>query len=103
MIGKTARNLTEAELLRLNRWQKRMLATFILAMSLIIVFVPLKLVLGLSRDVEYIVGLVYMVLVTAGAVLQFSEKCPSCGARIGFQSRLILPSHCPKCKTSLKR
>ena len=103
MTSHTERSLTEAELQRLNRWQKRMVATFILAMSLIVIFVPLKLVMGLTLEVEYFIGVIFIVLALAGAVLQFSEKCPNCGARIGFQSRLILPPRCAKCKISFRK
>ena len=103
MIPKADRSLTEAELQRLRRWQKRMLVSFLSTMSLIIVFVPLKLAIGLSQEVEYIVGTTFIVFALAGAVIQFSEKCPNCGARIGFQSRLILPPQCVKCKISFRK
>jgi hypothetical protein len=34
--------------------------------------------------------------------IQFSLKCPYCGFRLGFQTRLGLPYSCFKCKNKIK-
>ncbi len=47
-------------------------------------------------------GLV-LVLVLAAAVVQFRERCPRCGSRLGTQSRLLLPDKCRKCGVLFER
>jgi hypothetical protein len=47
-------------------------------------------------------GLV-LVLVLAAAVVQFRERCPRCGSRLGTQSRLLLPDKCRKCGVVFER
>jgi len=41
-------------------------------------------------------------LVIAAGFLQFSARCPSCGARLGLQSRLLVPEHCRVCGAALR-
>ena len=36
-------------------------------------------------------------LMVAGAFVQFRERCPRCSARVGAQTRLLLPGKCKKC------
>jgi hypothetical protein len=36
-------------------------------------------------------------LMLAGAFVQFRERCPRCAARVGAQTRLLLPVNCKKC------
>jgi hypothetical protein len=92
------RQLSKNEIDRLRDWQKKMLITFTLAMLVILAAVSLKLSIGLSPEAEYVFAAVFIVLAVIGGLLQFSAKCPNCGARIGLQSRLLLPSRCSKCK-----
>ena len=36
-------------------------------------------------------------LMVAGIFVQFRERCPRCAARVGAQTRLLLPGKCKKC------
>lgn len=36
-------------------------------------------------------------LMLAGAFVQFRERCPRCSARVGSQTRLLLPGNCKSC------
>lgn len=42
-----------------------------------------------------LIGVVGLML--AGAFVQLRERCPRCAARIGAQTRLLLPGKCKKC------
>jgi len=46
---------------------------------------------------------VVLALVLFAAYLQFREKCPRCGSRLGRQSRLILPDTCRRCGVAYPR
>lgn len=94
--------LTTIELRKLKAWQRKMVITFVLAMLIIIIAVPLKLAVGLDRMLEWLLGLCFIVLAISGAYIQFSGKCPNCGKRIGLQSRLLLPENCTRCKISFR-
>jgi hypothetical protein len=96
------RTLTKAELEHLKLWQKKMVSTFIVAMLVIVIGVPLKLAMGLNEELELFLGGLFVALAIVGGIIQFSEKCPNCGARIGMQSRLVLPARCVKCGISFR-
>lgn len=96
------RPLTEPELAALQRWQRRMVVSFLLAMLLMLAGVALDLVVGLSAAVEYGIGGAFLCVAVYGAVLQFSERCPVCRFRIGLQSRLLLPLSCPRCGATFR-
>ena len=46
---------------------------------------------------------VVLALVLLATLLQFQEKCPRCGSRLGRQSRLILPDKCRDCGVEFPR
>ena len=41
--------------------------------------------------------------VVVAVYLQFSERCPSCQANLGWQVRLGIPDKCRRCGVGLKR
>ena len=43
-----------------------------------------------------------IVIVAIGLAIHFSGRCPRCGYIIGFQSPLLLPYRCERCKTSFR-
>jgi hypothetical protein len=96
-------SLSPAQLRQLQLWQKKMLGTFLPAMLIVIIGVPIKLAFGLAPELEFLLGSMFVILAIAGAIIQFSQKCPNCGARIGLQSRLLLPAKCAKCKISFRK
>ncbi|MBN2432769.1 MAG: hypothetical protein JXQ27_14940 [Acidobacteria bacterium] len=94
--------LTDAERAVLQRWQRRTVSLFAAAMGLLIVALLVKTAIGLPGWLEVAAGSAFIVLAVVGAGFQFSAKCPRCGFRIGWRSRLILPPACPRCRVSFR-
>jgi len=94
--------LTDAERAVLQRWQRRTVSLFVAAMGLLITSLLVKAAIGLPDWLEVAAGSAFIVLAVMGVGLQFSVKCPRCGFRIGWRSRLILPPACPRCKVSFR-
>lgn len=93
---------SRADLRKLERWQRRMITAFVGTWSFVLLFIAGELVFDLSRAVVIAGFVVMLILVAFGAVIQFSQRCPSCGARIGVQSGLRLPDSCRKCGAAFK-
>jgi hypothetical protein len=95
--------LSEAEKRRLRAWARRTKVSFAGAMLfvalngfLLIVTDPASLWLGW-------LGLgASIVIVAAGLTVHFSRRWPRCGYIIGFQSPLLLPYRCERCKTPFR-
>ena len=100
--GQKKKILTTPELQKLKTWQRRMVITFLLAMLVLVIAFSLELSIGMDKLVEWLLGACFIVLAIAGAVIQFSGKCPNCNYRIGLQSRLVLPEQCTRCKVSFR-
>jgi len=90
--------LTPAEYARLRRWQRWMIASFVVAMS----GLALVALLHLSEPFRFWLWLAVIVLALVSAGLQFACRCPRCGANIGTQSRLVLPPACRRCGVALR-
>jgi NADH:ubiquinone oxidoreductase subunit 3 (subunit A) len=95
--------LSEAERRRLKAWARRTKVAFAGAMLfvalngvLLIVTNPAPLWLGWSSLGAAIV------VVAVGLAIHFSGRCPRCGYIIGFQSPLLLPYSCERCKSPLR-
>jgi hypothetical protein len=43
-----------------------------------------------------------IIIVVVGLAVHFSGRCPRCGYIIGFQSPLLLPYRCERCKTPFR-
>ena len=95
--------LSETEKRALRIWARRTKVAFVGAMLfvalngiLLIVTNPAPLWLGW-------LGLgTGIVIVAAGLAVHFSGRCPRCGYIIGFQSPLLLPYFCERCKTPFR-
>ena len=95
--------LSEAEKRGLRAWARRTKVAFAGCMLfvalngiLLIVTNPAALWLGW-------LGLgVSIVIVACGLAVHFSGRCPRCGYIIGFQSPLLLPYRCERCKTPFR-
>ena len=86
---------------RIKRWEKRMIVFFIMAMSLTVITIAFCYLFNCDDEIQRIVwATIILCVVPLGVVLQFSEKCPKCGHRLGFQTRLTLPERCKKCGVS---
>ncbi len=96
------RPISAAEWGALQRWQRKMVWSFTVAIVVLVVALVVQLTVGLAHSAEVIVGVLWMGLVGYGVVVQFSARCPRCGARLGLQSRLLVPPYCMRCKTPLR-
>ncbi len=94
--------ISHADLRKLERWQRHMITAFAGTWAFVLLFIAAELVFGLSRAVVIAGFVVMLILVAIGAVIQFSQRCPSCGARIGVQSGLLVPDSCRKCGVAFK-
>ncbi|MFH1428758.1 MAG: hypothetical protein ABIH39_03335 [Candidatus Margulisiibacteriota bacterium] len=95
--------LTKAQLAQLKKWQKNMIIYFIAFLSGLGLLLLVGLTIGFSKSAETILTIAWVIFLLSGVYIQFAEKCPRCGYRIGFQSRLILPPKCAKCGVSYKK
>ena len=68
---------------------------------LLVAVVALDLVFGLTRPAAVGAFLLLLALAATAIAIQFSQKCPRCGYRLGFQTRLLLPERCGKCDVEL--
>jgi hypothetical protein len=95
--------LSDTERSELKAWARRTKAAFAGAMLfvllngvLLIVTNPAPLWLGW-------LGLgAAIIVVVVGLAIHFSGRCPRCGYVIGFQSPLLLPYRCERCKTPFR-
>ncbi len=92
-----ADRISSAELRQLMRWQRRMIAVMVVTWSFVLLFIAVEVVFDLPRELEISGFAVMLLLVAVGVVIQFSERCPSCGKRIGWQSGVIVPESCGRC------
>jgi NADH:ubiquinone oxidoreductase subunit 3 (subunit A) len=95
--------LSEAERRGLKAWARRTKVAFAGAMLFVVLNGVLLIVtnpaplwlgwLGLGAGI---------VIVVVGLAIHFSGRCPRCGYIIGFQSALLLPYRCERCKTPFR-
>ncbi len=95
--------LSDAERRGLKAWARRTKVAFAGAMSFVVLNGVLLIVtnpaplwlgwLGLGAGI---------VIVVVGLAIHFSGRCPRCGYIIGFQSALLLPYRCERCKTPFR-
>ena len=89
--------LTASERDRLRRWQRRMFVFYGIAMMLLAGAGALMLRFGELAWVRRGALALVIVLVVAATFVQFAERCPRCGHRVGSQGRLFLPEQCRGC------
>ena len=80
-----------------------MIRYYAMAMTTIAILAALAVTYGESPWARRSALGVALVLVLAAAVVQFRERCPRCGSRLGTQSRLLLPDKCRKCGVVFER
>ncbi len=91
--------LSEAELLRLRRWERR-LRRAVLLVALAYLAVLAAWLAGADAGPAQPAGALFLLGIACllGAAIQFSERCPRCGYNLGFQARLLLPERCERCR-----
>jgi hypothetical protein len=101
-IGKQ-QPLTQPELQRLWRWERRMIRYYAMAMTVIAIAAALAVAYGDIVWVRRSLLTLVLALVLAATFVQFRERCPRCGSRLGKQSRLLLPDKCKTCGVVFER
>ncbi len=97
--GDAREPLNPQEDARLRRWQRWMIRSFVVSMILFIIV----MISPMGETVRFILWICAVTLVVVSAGLQFSRRCPRCGANIGTQTRLTLPAACKRCGVRLRR
>ncbi|HRK19911.1 MAG TPA: hypothetical protein PK970_13215 [Hyphomicrobiaceae bacterium] len=94
--------LDAEELARIARWHRNMMMFYGIAMT-VLAAVTLALPKLLDQSIAHrIILLLLFVFIVAGGWVQFRERCPRCNARLGRQSRFIVPRFCGKCGVGLR-
>jgi hypothetical protein len=92
--------LSEAEKRGLRAWARRTKAAFAGAMLFVVLNGVLLIVTNPAPLWLGWLGLgAAIVIVVVGLAIHFSGRCPRCSYIIGFQSPLLLPHRCERCKT----
>ncbi len=89
--------LTRHERRRIWRWQRQMFAFYSLAMALLALAAALLFWFGELAVMRRATLLGVGVLFLAASFVQFRERCPRCGLRLGRHGRLLLPERCRGC------
>ncbi|HXE70168.1 MAG TPA: hypothetical protein VN523_12475 [Hyphomicrobiaceae bacterium] len=95
--------LTPSELARIWRWQRRMFVFYGIAIALLALAGALMLMFGELAWVRRAAVAWLFVLLAAAAMVQFRERCPRCGLRLGSHGRLFLPEQCRGCGVVFER
>ena len=77
------------------------MAFFVTIAGLLIVFAA-DIIFGFSPQGALPAFSALLALALSAIVIQFSQKCPRCGYRLGRQTRLLLPDQCKQCGVRLK-
>jgi hypothetical protein len=95
--------LSEAERRDLKAWARRTKVAFAGAMLFVVLNGVLLIVTNPAPQWVGWFGLgVGIVILVAGLAIHFSRRYPRCGYVIGFQSPLLLPKRCERCKTTFR-
>jgi len=95
--------LTRPELERLWRWERGMIRYYAMAMTAIAIAAALAVAYGDIPWARRSMLALVLALVLTATVVQFRERCPRCGSRLGTQSRLLLPDKCRTCGVHFER
>ncbi|XKH02099.1 hypothetical protein LG325_04755 [Marinobacter nauticus] len=98
-----AKYLTPEQDAQLRRWERWNRNYFIFAFFALIVVLVFSSQLGISSGDEWgSLGVLLAILIVPIIVLQLRLKCPACGAKIGWQAKLLAPDQCRTCGTFLQ-
>ncbi len=95
--------LSEAEKHGLKTWARHTKVAFAGAMLFVVLNGVLLIVTNPAPLWLGWLGLgAAIIIVVVGLAVHFSGRCPRCGYIIGFQSPLLLPYRCERCKTPFR-
>ena len=95
--------LSETEKRGLRAWARRTKAAFAGTMLFVVLNGVLLIVTNPAPQWLGWLGLgAGIVIVVVGLAIHFSGRCPRCGYIIGFQSALLLPYRCERCKAPFR-
>jgi len=98
-----AKYLTPEQNAQLRRWERWNRNYFIFAFFALIVVLVFSSQLGISSGDEWgSLGVLLAILIVPIIFLQLRLKCPDCGAKIGWQAKLLAPDQCKACGTFLQ-
>jgi hypothetical protein len=80
-----------------------MIRYYAMAMLVIAVAAALAIAFGDVAWVRRAMLAIVLALIFAATYVQFRERCPRCGTRLGVQSRLMLPDRCRTCGVAFAR
>jgi len=95
--------LSPSELARIWRWQGRMFTFYGIAIALVALAGALMLMFGDLAWVRRAAVALLLGLLVAATMVQFRERCPRCGQRLGSHGRLFLPEQCRGCGVVFER
>lgn len=102
-FGPQPEPLSRPECERIWAWERWMMGFYALAMVVVMLLAWFASIHGGTTGGRMLVVGVIVLLAIAGAYVQFREKCPRCGTRLGRQSRLVLPQKCRSCGVEFPR
>ncbi len=97
------KRLTEQDLKKLFQWEHKIFRIFSAALLLIFIGITLPLAISVSVWFRPFLFLLGGGLLLSVVVLQFSAKCPNCGARLGVQVLPLVPDRCKTCGLDFPR
>jgi len=89
--------LTPDERRPLLAWERRMKGGFLAWLAVLALTLTLGLGFKFSNTQLIPLGILLVLMMAAGMIIQFSARCPRCRVRIGLYCRLRLPPRCPCC------
>jgi len=79
-----------------------MVSVFVGTWAYLLLVIAVHVILKPAPEIIQLALAPALALVVASVVLQFSVRCPSCGYRLGRQSRLLVPDRCRSCGIPLR-
>lgn len=95
--------LNREELERVWRWEKRTVRFHTVAIPLLMAAAGAVYLYGEAEWVRRAAMALVIVLVGAATVIQLSEKCPRCKARLRIKTIMRLPDRCHYCGVAFER
>jgi cation transporter-like permease len=83
-------DLSTNEREQLRSWQRRLVTAFCVTITGLLIVVAADLVFGFSPRGALLAFSALLALALTAIVIQFSQKCPRCGYRLGRQTCFLI-------------